>query len=253
MRFLLFALCLVACTAAAQSDTDFAPVAKKITAAMASEARSDADKQRDANRRPVETLEFFGLREDMRVLELFPGRGWYSRILAPVLAKEGEFLLALGTSRVAERQASDPALATMRVLEVDASIEPTEIGSIYKMGEFTFPVTDVDLVLTFRNQHNFTAPSRAHMNAAVFDALKPGGHYGVVDHTARHMSPDSEANRRRLDPVLVINEIEAAGFEFVDFSDLHYRPVDELDLEVGEEGVTGRTDRFTLLFRKPAG
>ena len=113
-------------------------------------------------------------------------------------------------------------------------------------------VKDADIVFTFRNYHNFGAEGRAAMNRLVFDALKPGGIYAVVDHTRRHMEADSDENRRRMDPVLAIKEIEAAGFEFVDFSDLHFRADDELRYEVGRKTVTGNTDRWTLKFRKPA-
>ncbi len=107
------------------------------------------------------------------------------------------------------------------------------------------------MVLTFRNVHNFDAESRDRLNRAVFDVLKPGGHYGVVDHTKRHMEPENPENRRRIDPVLVIKELLDIGFDFVGYSDLHYRPDDELRYEVGRRTVTGNTDRFTLLFRKP--
>jgi len=72
-----------------------------------------------------------------------------------------------------------------------------------------------------------------------------------VDHTRRHMAEDTYETWRRMDPVQMIKEIEAAGFEFVDYSTLHYRPDDELLYEVGRKTVTGNTDRFTLLFRKP--
>jgi predicted methyltransferase len=85
----------------------------------------------------------------------------------------------------------------------------------------------------------------------VFKALKSGGLYGVVDHTKRHMEPENVENRRRIDPVLVIKEMQDAGFELVEFSDLHYRADDELEYEVGRRSVTGNTDRFTMLFRKP--
>jgi predicted methyltransferase len=104
------------------------------------------------------------------------------------------------------------------------------------------------MVLTFRNYHNFDAAGRAALNKAVHDALKPGGIYGVVDHTRRHMQEDDPENGRRMDPVLAIKEIQAAGFELVDFSDLHYIPDDELRYEVGRKTVTGNTDRFTLKF-----
>ena len=89
------------------------------------------------------------------------------------------------------------------------------------------------------------------MNAQVFAALKSGGHYGVVDHTARHMEPQNSENRRRLDPVMAIKEMLDIGFEFVGYSDLHYRADDTLVYEVGRRSVSGNTDRFTLLFRKP--
>lgn len=107
------------------------------------------------------------------------------------------------------------------------------------------------MVLTFRNLHNFTEDTRDIINGAVFKALKSGGIYGVVDHTRRHMEADNAENRRRLDPVLVIKEMLRHGFEFVDYSNLHFRADDELEYEVGRRSVSGNTDRFTLLFRKP--
>lgn len=112
-------------------------------------------------------------------------------------------------------------------------------------------IRDADMVLTFRNYHNFSSAARAGLNKSCYDALKPGGLYGVIDHTRRHMEADTRENRRRVDPVLAIKEIQAAGFELVDFSDIHYKPDDELRYEVGRKTVTGNTDRFALLFRKP--
>ena len=107
------------------------------------------------------------------------------------------------------------------------------------------------MALTFRNMHNFTPEGRANINTAVFNALKSGGLYGVVDHSRRHMEPMTGENRRRTDVVQIMKEVLAAGFEFVDYSDVHYRPDDELRYEVGRKTVTGNTDRFTLLFKKP--
>jgi predicted methyltransferase len=88
------------------------------------------------------------------------------------------------------------------------------------------------------------------VNKSVFDALKPGGYYGIVDHTRRHNEPTTRENGRRVDPVLVIKEVQAAGFELVDFSNLYYKPDDALTLEVGNQAVNDRTDRIALLFRK---
>ena len=82
---------------------DFDAVRTKLEAAMAADIRSEADTVRDRNRKPIETLQFFGLRDDMKVVELIPGGGWYTKLLAPVLAEKGEFYLAYGADRVEER------------------------------------------------------------------------------------------------------------------------------------------------------
>ncbi len=112
-------------------------------------------------------------------------------------------------------------------------------------------VSNVDIVFTFRNYHNFAEDGRVAMNKAAFAALKPGGVYAVVDHSRRHMEVDNNENRRRIDPVLAIKEIQAAGFVLEDYSTLHFRADDELRYEVGRKTVTGNTDRWTLKFRKP--
>lgn len=223
----------------------------KLQAALASETRSEAEKARDANRKPLETLNFFGMRDDMRVLELVPGGGWYTKLLAPVLADNGELQVAIGTDGV-ERMVKAGELPGVEVVPVDLSnFGPQPGGRRYVLEGLKINTKNVDMVLTFRNLHNFTEASRAAMNAEAFRVLKKGGVYGVVDHTRRHMQADNNENWRRMDPVLMIKEIEAAGFEFVDFSDLHYRYDDALVYEVGRRSVSGNTDRFTLLFRKP--
>lgn len=224
----------------------------RLEAAMASDIRSDRERARDPNRRPAETLAFFGLRHDMRVLELFPGGGWYTKLLGPVLREHGKLYVALRTDRIREVIASTPELDRVEVLDVNPDMPMTATRGVFELEELSFWEEDLDMVLTFRNAHNLTPAGRHNLNLAVMEALRPGGLYGVIDHTRRHMEPDRAANVRRVDPVRVIHECEAAGFEFVGFSDLHYRPVDGLDLEVGNEAVTGRTDRFTMLFRKPA-
>ena len=224
---------------------------EKISAAMASEARTDAERERDRNRRPQETLEFFQLSDDMRVLELIPGGGWYTKILAPVMRENGELHVALGTDRVRDNIVPMDGFDHINVIEVDAELARTEPWGFRDVSGLDLGVTDIDLALTFRNMHNFSEQGRATINAAVFDALKPGGLYGVVDHTRRHMEPVTAENRRRADVVVIIKEVLDAGFELVDYSDLHYRPDDELRFEVGRKSVTGNSDRFTLLFRKP--
>jgi predicted methyltransferase len=228
-----------------------ASVAAKIEAAMAGDVRTEADVARDRNRKPVETLEFFQLSDDMRVLELLPGGGWYTKLLAPVLRENGELYVAMSTNNVQQNLMTQPGFDHIQVIDIGVGYERTGPQGASFVSEFEFDVIGLDLAVTFRNMHNFTPEGRANMNAAVFSALKSGGLYGVIDHTLRHMEPMTRENRRRADVVQIIKEVQAAGFELVDYSDLHYRPDDELRYEVGRATVTGNTDRFTLLFRKP--
>lgn len=227
------------------------PIEEKVQDALEAESRPEADRVRDANRKPLETLEFFGLEDDMRVLELLPGGGWYTRVLAPVLADEGKLYVAIGTDTVRNTVLEEPGFENVEVIETDANPRREEGARYYVLDEFEIPVEDIDMALTFRNVHNFDAEGRARMHEAVYDTLKSGGYYGIVDHTRRHMEGETPENRRRIDPVLVISEVLDAGFEFVAYSDLHYRADDELRYEVGRHTVTGNTDRFTFLFRKP--
>ncbi len=241
-----FAAILLAGQTLAADDID-----AKVEAALAAEARPESHRERDRNRRPLQTLKFFGLKDDMRVLELLPGGGWYTRVLAPVLAENGTLYVAIGTNWMQENVLIEPGFDEVEVLETSANVRRPEGSRYYALDDFDFGVSDLDMVLTFRNMHNFDTESRERMNRQVFRALKSGGLYGVVDHTKRHMEPENVENRRRIDPVVVIKEMQDQGFEFVGHSDLHYRADDELRYEVGRRSVTGNTDRFTLLFRKP--
>ena len=230
-----------------------ASFSERIKATMAAEIRTEADTERDRNRKPVETLEFLQIHNGMRVLELFPGRGWYTKLLAPALRENGEYLVALGTRRIKESLIGQPGFDQVKLLDPGAETKPSDMRSVNDIGEFSFGVEGLDAVLTFRNMHNFTPAGRGNINQAVFQALRPGGLYGVVDHTRRHNDPLTMESRRRVDPVVMIKELLDAGFEFVDHSALHYRPDDELRYEVGRKTVTGNTDRFTFLFRKREG
>jgi len=222
-----------------------------IEKAMESEIRSDKEKKRDRNRKPVKTLEFFGIQEDMKVLELIPGGGWYTKLLAPALAEKGQYYASIGTGRIAKGVLEQPGFSKAKVLSADTSLSYNKELGGYEVSEINFNVTDLDAVLTFRNYHNLALSGRNDLNKAAFEALAPGGIYGVIDHTRRHMQQGNDENGRRFDPVLAIKEIEQAGFDFVDYSTLHYRADDELRYEVGRKSVTGNTDRFTLLFKKP--
>lgn len=228
----------------------FADLKEAVEAAMASDIRTEAEKARDANRKPAETLAFFQMTEDMRVLELLPGGGWYTKILAPVLEDKGKLFVTVGAQRV-EALVADGTLNGVEVIETTGEFVRDTATRRFHIEGIDLDLDNIDLAVTFRNLHNFTPEGRRGMNEQVFNALKSGGHYGVIDHTRRHGQADYAEVRRRMDPVEMIKEIQSVGFEFVDYSTLHYRPDDSLEYEVGRKTVTGNTDRFTLLFRKP--
>lgn len=252
MRLLLSLICVGLFTqqASAQFGPPLTPMQQTVQAAMQSDIRSDAEKARDQNRQPIQVLNFFRLEEDMRVIEILPAGGWYTKILAPVLYEEGQLYVTHPPGFYANAFQPVTELAGMdRIEEVDWNAQEGATG-IFGAPQ-GWDVEPVDLVLTFRNYHNFSVEDRAAVDQSVFGALKPGGLYGVIDHTRRHMEPQNSENGRRVDPVEAIIEIQQAGFILVDASNLLRRPDDELLYEVGRKTVTGNTDRFTLLFMKP--
>lgn len=223
---------------------DFDAVEAKLKSAMAAEGRPEGDVKRDRNRKPIQTLKFLGLRDNMKVVEIIPGGGWYTRLLAPVLEDKGELHLAYGADRALKIEGLNNLKNAAKNAKISFSSEGMGIA------DANINVKRADMVLTFRNYHNLSDSSRETMNKQAYKVLKKGGIYGVVDHTRRHMEPKNNENGRRFDPVLAIKEIQAAGFEFVDYSDLHYRSDDELRYEVGKKSVTGNSDRWTLKFKK---
>jgi predicted methyltransferase len=251
MRNLVLAVALLSSSASFAQPANPTPFQQRVIEAMQGDIRTAEERARDVNRMPAEVLEFFGMRDDMRVIEILPVGGWYTKILAPVLRENGKLYVTHPPGFYADafdEVAGLPGLEAVEVIDWGA----TSGGSGGPFGPSgRWDVEPVDLVLTFRNYHNFSPADRVTVNRSTFDALKPGGYYGIVDHTRRHMEPGNRENGRRVDPVLTIKEIEAAGFDFVDFSDLLYRATDELRYEVGNPAVSGQTDRYTLLFRKP--
>jgi predicted methyltransferase len=246
----ILSILLLAASASSIAADSFDATAEKIKSALQAEIRTEAETDRDSNRKALQTLEFFEFRDDMKIIELIPGGGWYTKILAPVVSAKGEYYAALGTGRI-ENLLKEPGFEKIKIVAENAKLYRKDGERFYSLEADTLGVKDLDMVLTFRNYHNFGEEGRRNMNKLAFEALKPGGVYAVVDHTARHMEAQTPANRRRIDPVIAIKEIQEAGFEFVNYSDLHYRADDELRYEVGVKSVSGNTDRWTIKFRKP--
>jgi len=257
--------------AAAAPATDAATLAL-LDRTLAGDHRSAANRARDVYRHPKETLAFFGLRQDMTVVEVWPGGGgWYTEVLAPVLRDQGRYIAASWDPKsdskfvqdnlkaYSEKLASRPdmyAKATVVALQHPNELKPVPDGS-------------VDMVLTFRNLHNWMSREAAEpMLAAMFRALKPGGILGIVEHRAANSEPqDPRAKTGYVREDYAIALAKAAGFELVGSSNVNENPKDTKDYPQGvwtlpptfREGnanreryaAIGESDRFTLRFRKP--
>ncbi len=249
----LCSLLLLSQTAISQTQVQSSALAREaIQTAMQSDIRPAPDKARDNERKPLDVLSFFRLEPDMRVIEILPFGGWFTKIIGPVVRDNG-MLYTVQPELGAYSDELNPVLELPgmdRVVKLDWN-GPAPAGRNPFVGSGTWDLEPVDLVVTFRNYHNFGYDDRMTINKSAFDALKSGGLYGIVDHTRRHNELDNEENGRRVDPVLVIKEVQDTGFVFVDYSNVLRSPEDELLYEVGRPEVTGRSDRFALLFMKP--
>ena len=253
MRKILFtslvaynAMLISFCSVAASNS-----IQDRVSEIMAMDHRTETDTVRDRNRAPQLALEFMGIREDMKVIEFAPGNGWYSKILAPLLKEKGELHMAYKKEWLDSLDdiLAEKVMSKAKKLPMELDWNNEEYR--YVFGEkIDFGISDADMVLCIREYHNFNAEDKARFNKAVFSALKPGGIYVVIDHSRRHMAPETWELRRREDAVDVILGVQQAGFKLEKSSNMFYRPDDELVYEVGRKTVTGNTDRFMLVFKK---
>lgn len=240
------------------------PEANALHAAIADAGRTAEASARDQYRHPKETLEFFGVQPDDAVVEIWPGGGWYTDILRPYLNDGGS--LALVASERGLKGMRDKAAAN------EAAYENVLFSPMEKPGdEMAFPTGSADVVLTFRNVHNWAMgdePYADEMFVAMFDMLRPGGTLGVVDHRLPEDRPDSAMKSSGYMKVSTIKALaEAAGFEFVSESEINANPKDTADHPSGvwtlpptlalkdqdreKYAAIGESDRMTLKFRKP--
>jgi predicted methyltransferase len=222
-------------------------IPKYITEAVADKARPAADTERDANRKPAETLAFAGVKPGDQVVELAPGKGYYTRLLSAVVGANGKVYATSGPPKPGappppvQAIAGDPHYGNVSVL-------------IGKYSELKLPA-DSDVVWTTQNYHDFhNIPEFevATLNKAVFDALKPGGIYFVLDHAAAAGSGTRDTNTlHRIDEETVKQEVKAAGFELAGESMILRNKDDPHTGKVFEPPIQGHTDQFLLKFRKP--
>ncbi len=220
---------------------DMAPPAF-ITKAVADAGRPAADKDADADRLPAATLAFAGLKEGDKVVDLFPGGGYFTRIFSKAVGGVGKvFALAPGARADAVKAiAADPQYKN--VTFVDFTPGPVKL---------TEPV---DFFWTSRNYHDFhniAAIDVAALNKSIYDSLKPGGIYIVLDHAAVTGSGvTATSTLHRIDAEVVKKEVTAAGFKFVGESKVLAHPADDRTGKVFEGAVKGKTDQFILKFQK---
>ena len=239
-----------------------------LSAAVASPQRKPTAVARDAVRHPVEELTFFGLAASQTVVELWPGGGYWTDILAPYLAGHGHFYVALPAPGDAEEDASVARWRTRFTAQPDhyGTIIQTTLGA----GQFDIaPPGSADLVLTFRNLHNWMDGGYAPQAlAACFRALKPGGILGIEEHrgrTDRPQDPKAKDGYVRQDYTIAL--ARQAGFRLIGSSEMLANPRDTKDwvdgvwtlpptLSQGDKDreryiAVGEADNFVLKFRKP--
>ena len=234
--------------------------------------RSEANRLRDKYRRPVETLTFFGVKPNSNVVEITPGRGWYSEILAPLLKANGTF-----TAVIYDADLTDNAyLKKLNGLYKTKLGDSPEIYSNVQLEEINHksPVFDLDssadFVLTFRNVHNWAKSGTTdEMFRSFYKSLKTGGVLGVVEHRARAGTPLSQQIKSGyMTEQFVIKTAEKAGFVFSAGSNINNNSLDSKDHKNGvwtllpvQRGLSdkeksvyakiGESDRMTLKFVKP--
>ena len=231
--------------------------------------RSKENKARDQYRDPLETLKFFGIKNTMTVVEIYPGGGWYQEILAPFLKNKGQYISATfdensENERTRVRyQKEKEKLTSNKDLYGNAIMVPMT-GSVYGEEE------SADMVLTFRNYHNWIGNSEFEKLRSIYKTLKPGGVLGITDHRSNSTIDEKGYS---CEPCM-IKDAEAVGFVYVASSQINANPKDTKDYPIGvwnllptlsEEGLDkksikskqrqlkliGESDRYTLKFIKP--
>ena len=234
--------------------------------------RSVANRARDEYRHPKETLLFFGLRPEMQVVEIWPDpSGWYTEIIAPLVREKGKYYAAVldaapGNANQEKRVADFRQKLALRPDLYDR----VEVVKLPSDGKDMVPPGTADMVVTFRNIHNWLARDQAAQAfTTMFKALKPGGTLGVVEHRGDPSKPqDPQAKSGYVNEQFAIDLIEAQGFKLVAKSEINANARDTKDYEQGvwtlppvyrlgdkdreKYAAIGESDRFTLRFVKPA-
>ncbi len=217
--------------------------ASSFAVLLGSTERPEADRARDADRKPAQLMAFAGIKPGVKVAELAPGGGYFTRLLSLAVGPKGHVYSFSTRPAAAVKQWSDT--------------HPNVTLLIGQLGDKLAP-GPVDVVWTTLNYHDFKnnkqgdSDAAAIYNAAAFAALKPGGVYLVSDHEAAAGAGTSVTSTlHRIESAAVIKDVEAAGFKLAGRSRLLHHPADDHSQRVMETGIRGKTDQFVLRFKKP--
>lgn len=273
MRAIAGSICLVALVfllpAQVRSEADARQSDDRLKQAIAGDQREAKNQARDVYRRPYETLTFFGISPDMTVVEIWPGRGWYTEVLAPYLRGTGK-LYAASYEKDATGHVGQIQKGYLEKLKAHPEVyDEIIVTELSRNKTDIAPPGSADMVLTFRNVHNWM---RFGYEGAVFEAmykaLKPGGILGVVEHRADpNEIPDPQARSGYVPQNTVIEMAEAAGFRLAEKSEMNANPKDTRkypegvwtlppslrlkDKDRDKYLAIGESDRMTLKFVKP--
>ncbi|MEJ2566515.1 MAG: methyltransferase [Gammaproteobacteria bacterium] len=227
-------------------------VADVISAAIADPGRPAADRKQDVNRKPLKVLEFAGVKPGDRVADFIPGRGYVTRLFSKIVGKRGHVYAIVPKELFSMNAKADAA-----VKAIAADKEYSNVTVITEPAQRFAVPEKLDMVWTSMNYHDlhdkFLGPvDMAVLNKRIFNALKPGGIYLVLDHAAAAGSGlrDTET-LHRIDPAAVKKEVLAAGFVLEASSDVLHNPKDDHTRKVFDPAIRGRTDKFIFRFRKP--
>lgn len=222
------------------------PVPDYVAQAVADTSRPKDDTDRDAIRLPAETIAFAGVKPGMKVLEMYPGGGYFTRTLSDVVGPDGHIY---SVEKDKWDDGSDGKVAAA-VKDHNVSVQVTPFG------QFTLP-EQVDLVWITQNYHDmhiakYGVVDMADFNKRVYDALKPGGIYFILDHQANPgTTEDQIAVLHRIEKAQVIREVEAAGFKLAAEGNALHRDGDDHTKPIFDKSIQGHTDQYMLKFVKP--
>ena len=223
-------------------------------AAVADKGRPEADSKRDADRKPAEMLEFAGVKPGQTVVDLIPGGGYFTRIFSKAVGPKGTVYAVSNPPRPPQDPAKPPPPPAQDAIAADPNYANVKSIHTPLINGIVIP-TKADLVWTAQNYHDVNNVPNIDIlkfDKAVFDALKPGGVFVVLDHVAATGTPlDPTDKFHRIDPAIVKKQVEAAGFKFEGESKVLANPADDHTKTVFDPAIRGHTDQFIYKFRKP--